>query len=186
MTKLIGKIIEWIFIGIACFCLPFAMIFGVVSGLFNKALGRKYQDFTKNVEGLGELKARGIKEKDCKEWIGRIKIPHWNEAEIRVSSKLMKNEGLLTEKVIEYQKAMQNIESIVEAIRNNDIYKDALKDGQDTLIAEEEICIELNDEDSKEMDPYISISYPSGNYYVWFSIQDGEMTYFDVSNNQDN
>ena len=49
---------------------------------------------------------------------------------------MMKNEGLLTEKVIEYQKAMQNIESIVEAIRNNDIYKDALKDGQDTLIAE--------------------------------------------------
>ena len=98
----------------------------------------------------------------------------------------MKNEGLLTEKVIEYQKAMQNIEAIVEAIRNNDIYKDALKDGQDTLIAEEEICIELNDEDSKEMDTYISISYPSGNYYVWFSIQDGEMTYFDVSKNQDN
>ena len=98
----------------------------------------------------------------------------------------MKNEGLLTEKVIEYQKAMQNIEAIVEAIRNNDIYKDALKDGQDTLIAEKEIYIELNDEDSKEMDPYISISYPSGNYYVWFSIQDGEMTYFDVAKNQDN
>ena len=88
--------------------------------------------------------------------------------------------------VIEYQKAMQNVESIVEAIRNNDVYKDALKDGQDTLIAEEEIYIELNDEDSKGMDPYISISYPSGNYYVWFSIQNGEMTYFDVSKNQDN
>ena len=80
---------------------------------------------------------------------------------------------------------MKNIESIVVAIRNNDVYKDALKDGQDTLIAEEEIYIELNDEDSKGMDPYISISYPSGNYYVWFSIQNGEMTYFDVSKNQD-
>ena len=166
MTKLIGKIIEWIFIGIACICLPFAMIFGVVSGLINKALGRKRQDFTKNVEGLGELTARGIKEKDCKEWIGRIKIPHWNEAEIRVSSKLLKNETLLTEKVNEYQKAMQNIEFIIEAIHNNDVYKDALKDGQDTLIAEEEICIELNDEDSKEMEPYIPISYPSANYHV--------------------
>ena len=52
MTKLIGKIIEWIFIGIACICLPFAMIFGVVSGLINKALGRKYQEFTRNVECL--------------------------------------------------------------------------------------------------------------------------------------
>ena len=185
MTKLIGKIIEWIFIGIACICLPFAMIFGVVSGLINKALGRKYQDFTRNVEGLGELTARGIKEKDCKEWIRRIKIPHWNEAEIRVSSKLLKNESLLAVKVDEYQKAMKNIESIVVAIRNNDVYKNALKDGQDTLIAEEEIYIELNDEDSKGMDPYISISYPSGNYYVWFSIQNGEMTYFDVSKNQD-
>ena len=106
MTKLIGKIIEWIFIGIACICLPFAMIFGVVSGLINKALGRKYQDFTRNVEGLGELTGRGIKEKDCKEWIRRIKIPHWNEAEIRVSSKLLKNESHLAVKVDEYQKAM--------------------------------------------------------------------------------
>lgn len=185
MTKLIGKIIEWIFIGIACICLPFAMIFRVVSGLINKALGRKYQDFTRNVEGLGELTARGIKEKDCKEWIRRIKIPHWNEAEIRVSSKLLKNEPLLTKTVIEYQKAMQNVESIVEAIRNNNVYKDALKDGQDTLIAEDEVCIEFNDEDSKGMDPYISISYPSGNYYVWFSIQNGEMTCFDVYKNQD-
>ena len=61
---------------------------------------------------------------------------------------MLKNESLLAVKVDEYQKAMKNIESIVVAIRNNDVYKDALKNGQDTLIAEEEIYIELNDEDS--------------------------------------
>lgn len=185
MAKVIGKMIEWILIGIACVCLPFAMIAGAVSGLINKALGRKYQDFTRNVEGLGALTARGIKEKDCKEWIRRIEVPHWNVAELHVSSKLLKNKSLLATKVNEYQKAIQNIKSIVEAIRNNNIYKDMLKDGQDTLIANKAIWIELNNENQKGMDPFISISYPSGKYHVWFSIQNGEMTYFDVSKNQD-
>lgn len=183
MTKLIGKITEWIIIGITCVCLPFAVLFGVVTGLISLAMGRRYHDFTRNVEGLGVLTARGIKEADCKEWTRRITIPYWHEAEICVSSKLLQSDILLAEKVREYQEAMQNIESIVEAIRDNDAYKDVLNDGQDTLIADEGICIELNDEDSKGMDHYISISYPSGNYSVWFSVHNGKMTYFDTYKN---
>lgn len=152
------------------------------AGLFNKVFGRKYQTFTKNVKGLGELTARGRKETDCKDWTKRINISHWGEAEIHVSSKLLKNESLLAEKVNEYKKAMQNIKSIVETIRNDDIYKEFLKGGQDTLVADETICIELNEEKRKDVNPHIALSYPSGKYYVWFPIQNGEMTCFTVDN----
>lgn len=51
-------------------------------------------------------------------------------------------------------------------------------EGFDPLVPNAFVTAELNQGEPGNLDPYVAVFYGSDKYFVWFSIQDGEMTEF--------
>lgn len=175
------KFIEWFFIGIAFICLPFALLFGFIAGLVCKVLGIKEQNFTRYYDGLGELTSKATSEKKCKMWSGRIAIGPWHDAQLLVKGKVLDNpehRSIVTKELIMTQ---NNIDSILDAVKHAPSYLDAIGQGLDPLVPQDTVNVELCLGESGYIDPYVAISFNTSHNFVWFSVQNAEMTFLDIN-----
>lgn len=182
MKNVLGKIVEGLFALIAWICIPFAMLFGAISGLIGKARCRRYRTFTRSVDGIGEFQSMGTSVRDCKCWTHTFDFGPFRSVELALSGKVLKDKKQLAVVTSQFISAIGNAESVIEAIRKDYIYMKALEEGQDTLTANDEVYAELSSGDRNCDSPYMSVFYSTGKYRAWFSVQDGEMTSFDLLN----
>lgn len=174
------KIIEWLFIAVSWICIPFAILFGALVGWVQKKCGVRYSTYIRNFEGIGEMTSKGTSEKKCSYWHRIIDLGPWKNVDLFTVQKLVNNSNHLAVISNELREARQNISQVINAIRNNADYLSALHEGIDTLVPDSEVGAELSLGEPGNLDPYMAIFYNKDHYYVWFSIQNGKMTSFNL------
>lgn len=181
MKKVLGMFFEGIGNAILAVLVSGAALCGVVSGLVCKARGKKWQTFSREVDGIGEFHAQGTSEKDCGCWTHTFDYGPLKNVELALSGKMMKDQTALAIVGEQFKAAVGNADKVVAAVREDWLYKKKLEEEKaDTLVPQKEVYAELYTE-SEDMSPYMAIFYTTGKYQVWISVQDGEMTGFDLS-----
>ena len=131
--------------------------------------------------GLGVLTAQGAKESKCRDWCMAVELKDWKDVMLHVDGRLMGSKECLNTIVNEYDKVRLNIDNILASIRKDFSYRKVLKEGHDTMVADGKVDMSLCIREEDNLFPYVGVAYQSGKYSVWFSVQDGELTCFDVN-----
>lgn len=181
----IGDAIVKLFQWTSFILLPFVALAGIVTGLYYKVRGVKYQTFRKTFEGLGEMSSRSTSEKGCRYWHKDTELGPWKDVNLIVGRNLLFAPHLREVILKELRLAQQNMGDVLDSIRKDPVYLNAVSEGIDTLVPDDQVNAELCIGEPGYLDPYVSVFYNTDHYYVWFSIQDGEMTSFDLYDTKD-
>lgn len=158
-----------------------AALLGAISGLINKACGKKWQSFARQVDEIGVFNAQGTNEKDCKCWTHTFDFGPFKNVKVALSSKIMNNSAELAVVSKQFKTAVASADKVLAAVKDNWLYKKMLEDeGIDSLVPNNDVYAELSIAGDNH-NPYMAIFYTTGKYQAWISVEDGEMTAFDLS-----
>ena len=137
---------------------------------------KKKKQFSREFPVVGTMSAMATKEEKCQQWSKIMPFFVWDKARFVLQSDIT-SQSDIDIMIGQYTMAKEHEPQILAAIKKHPEYTKLVAKGIDPLANEDDIWVAAHLQEH-DISPCIEVSYNTKDYYIWFAIQDGELSEF--------